>query len=167
VSDVLITNHVLSGAVVGALSPDPLSAAGRGFASHFVLDSLPHFGLPEEHLMKVAVPDGLVGLAAIGLVARATPRGLRLRVLAGIFGACLPDVDKPARQFFGRSPFPGWMDRAHAAIQPEASHRLPIEVACAGAFSAALTTLLRSQAAGGAKSSSAMPSGSRKESPDP
>jgi len=144
VNDVLITNHVLSGAVVGALSPDSLSAAGRGFASHFVLDSLPHFGLPEEHLMKVAVPDGLVGLAAIAVVARATPPGLRLRVLAGVFGACLPDVDKPARQFFGRSPFPAWMDRAHAAIQPEASHRLPIEVACAGAFSAALTTLLRS-----------------------
>jgi hypothetical protein len=88
-------------------------------------------------------------------------------VLAGVFGACLPDVDKPARQFFGRSPFPAWMDRAHAAIQPEASHRLPIEVACAGAISAALTTLLRGQAAGGAKNSSAIPSGSRKESPDP
>ena len=140
----LITNHVLSGAVIGALSPDPLSAAARGFASHFVLDSLPHFGLPEEHLMKAAVPDGLVGLAVIGAVARATPPGLRLRVLAGIFGACLPDLDKPGRQFFGRSPFPAWVDRAHAAIQPEASHRLPIEVACAGAFGAALTSLLRS-----------------------
>ena len=140
----LITNHVLSGAVVGALSSDPVAAAGRGFVSHYVLDALPHFGLPEEHLMKAAVPDGLLGLAAIGVIARSTPPGLRLRVLAGIFGACLPDVDKPGRQFFGRSPFPRWMDRAHAAIQPEASHRLPIEVACAGIFSAALTTLLRS-----------------------
>ena len=139
----LITNHVLSGAVIGALSPDPLSAAARGFASHFVLDALPHFGLPEEHLMKAAVPDGLLGLAAIGAITKATPSGLRLRVLAGIFGACLPDMDKPGQQFFGRSPFPRWMDVAHSAIQPEASHRLPIEVACAGAFSAALTSLLR------------------------
>lgn len=139
----LITNHVLSGAVIGALSPDPLSAAGRGFVSHFVLDALPHFGLPAEHLMKVAVPDGLLGLAVIGLIARETPAALRWRVLGGIFGACLPDVDKPGRQFFGRSPFPRWMDRAHAAIQPEASHRLPIEIACAGAFSAALTSVLR------------------------
>jgi len=141
---VLITNHVLSGAVIGALSGDPLSAACRGFASHFVLDSLPHFGLPEEHLMKVAVPDGLLGLAMIGVITRETPSHLRPRVLAGIFGACLPDMDKPSNQFLGRSPFPRWLDRAHAAIQPEASHRLPIEIACAGLFSAALTSLLRS-----------------------
>jgi hypothetical protein len=143
---VLITNHVLSGAAIGALSSDPLSAASRGLVSHFVLDSMPHFGLPEEHLMKVAVPDGLLGLALIAVIARETPAHLRLRVLAGIFGACLPDIDKPARQFFGRSPFPRWLDRVHAAIQPEASHLLPIEIACAGAFSAALTSLLRSAA---------------------
>ena len=68
--------------------------------------------------MKVAVPDGLVGLAAIMVVARATPPGLRLRVLAGVFGACLPDVHKPAQQFFGRSPFPAWIDRAHARSSP-------------------------------------------------
>jgi hypothetical protein len=139
----LITNHVLSGAVVGALSPDVLSAAGRGFVSHFALDALPHFGVEDEHLMKVAVPDGLVGLAAIYVVARSTPRSRMLPVLGGIFGACLPDIDKPARQFFGRSPFPRWFDRAHMAIQPEASHRLPIELATAAVCSAALTVLLR------------------------
>jgi hypothetical protein len=140
---VLITNHVLSGAAIGALSPDPISAAGRGFVSHFVLDSLPHFGLPEEHLMRIAVPDGLVGLVTIGVVAREAPAGMRLRVLGGIFGACLPDIDKPARQFFGRSPFPRWFDRVHSAIQPEASHRLPIELAAGASFAAALTVLLR------------------------
>jgi hypothetical protein len=139
----LITNHVLSGAVVGALSPDVVSAVGRGFVSHFALDALPHFGVDDEHLMKVAVPDGLVGLAAIYVVARSTPRSRLLPVLGGVFGACLPDIDKPARQFFGRSPFPRWFDRAHTAIQPEASHRLPIEVATAAVCSAALAVLLR------------------------
>jgi hypothetical protein len=139
----LITNHVLSGAVVGALSPDVVSAVGRGFVSHFALDALPHFGVEDEHLMKVAVPDGLVGLAAIYAVARATPRSRLLPVLGGVFGACLPDIDKPARQFFGRSPFPRWFDRAHTAIQPEASHRLPIELATAAVCSAALAVLLR------------------------
>jgi hypothetical protein len=144
---VLITNHVLSGAVVGALSPDVVSAVGRGFVSHFALDALPHFGVDEEHLMKVAVPDGLVGLAAIYAIARRTPRGRLLPVLGGIFGACLPDLDKPAEQFFGRSPFPRWFDRAHASIQPEASHRLPIELATGATCAAVLGVLLRRSAA--------------------
>lgn len=139
----LITNHVLSGAVVGASSPTVLSAFARGFASHFVLDALPHFGVDEEHFLKVAVPDGLVGLFAIYTVARTTPRHRRLPVLAGVFGACLPDIDKPAQQFLGRSPFPRWFDRAHSMIQPEASHRLPVELAAAAAFTASLAELLR------------------------
>lgn len=139
----LITNHVLSGAVVGALSPDTVSAVTRGFVSHFALDALPHFGVDDEHLMKVAVPDGLVGLAAIYAVVRATPRDRLLPVLGGIFGACLPDIDKPARQFFGQSPFPRWFDRAHSAIQPEASHRMPVELATAAVCSAALAVLFR------------------------
>jgi hypothetical protein len=140
---VLITNHVLSGAVIGVLSKDPARAAARGWTSHFVLDALPHFGLPEEHLMKVAVPDGLLGLATIAAILRSTPQRLRSRVLAGIVGACLPDLDKPGRQFFGRSPFPPWLDRVHAAIQPEASHRLPVEMAVAGALAIALASVLR------------------------
>jgi len=139
---VLITNHVLSGAVIGATAPDPLSAFVRGFASHFALDALPHFGVDDEHMLKVAVPDGLVGLATIYAVARATPPRRRLPVLAGIFGACLPDIDKPSHLFFGRSPFPRWFDRVHLAIQPEASHRMPIELATAAASCAALAVLL-------------------------
>jgi len=146
---VLITNHVLSGAVVGASSPDVVSALTRGFASHFVLDLLPHFGVDEEHFMKVAVPDGLAGLGAIAAIARITPQPLLPRVLAGIVGACLPDMDKPGERFFGRSPFPGWFDRVHAAIQPEASHRLPVELAAAAAFTAALGELLRPRPARG------------------
>jgi len=121
---VLITNHVLSGAVVGLTSPDAVSAFRRGFVSHFVLDAVPHFGVADEHLMRVAVPDGLTGLSVST-------------------GAYLPDLDKPGRQFFGRSPFPAWFDRAHAAIQPESSRRLPVELAAAGVLAAALGTLLR------------------------
>lgn len=137
----LITNHVLSGAVIGATAPDTRSALGRGFASHFVLDAVPHFGVDERHLMAVAVPDGLVGLAAICAVTRATPRHRRLPVLAGILGACLPDLDKPGQQFFARSPFPGWFDRAHAAIQTESPRRFPVELAAAATFAAALAGL--------------------------
>jgi hypothetical protein len=139
---VLITNHVLSGAVIGAVAPDVRQAASLGFLSHFVLDGLPHFGVDDEHLMKVAVPDGLLGLAAIGVIARATPRDKLLRVLAGIAGACLPDLDKPGRQFFDRSPFPRWFDAVHARIQDEEVHRFTVEVAAAAVFSVALVALL-------------------------
>lgn len=139
----LITNHVLSGAVVGALADDVRRSAGLGFLSHFALDAVPHFGVDDEHLMKVAVPDGLIGLATIAAVVRATPNRRLLPVLAGIFGACLPDLDKPARVFFGRSPFPGWFDRAHAGIQDEAVHRLDIELVAAAAFGVTLAALLR------------------------
>ena len=87
-------------------------------------------GLDWAHSPTIA-PPMLVGLATIYAVARATPPRRRLPVLAGIFGACLPDVDKPSHLFFGRSPFPRWFDRVHLAIQPEASHRMPIELATA------------------------------------
>ncbi len=138
----LITNHVLSGAVIGAVAPDVGQAVSLGFLSHFVLDGLPHFGVDDEHLMKVAVPDGLTGLAAIGVIVRATPRDRMAPVLAGIFGACLPDLDKPGRQFFGRSPFPRWFDAVHARIQDEEVHRFTVEVAAAAVFAVALVSLL-------------------------
>jgi hypothetical protein len=139
---VLITNHVLSGAVIGAVAPDVRQAVSLGFLSHFVLDGLPHFGVDDEHLMKIAVPDGLLGLTAIGVIARATPRDRVLPVLAGIVGACLPDLDQPGRQFFDRSPFPRWFDAVHARIQDEEVHRFTVEVAAAAVFSVALVALL-------------------------
>lgn len=142
----LITNHVLSGAALGWIVPSPAAAAGVGFVSHFALDLVPHFGVSYDYLMRVAVPDGLLGLAAIGLVIRATPAGRRRSVLAGIFGACLPDLDKPGRQFFGKSPFPLWFDRFHARIQPESPRRFPVEVAAAAGFSMLLRGLRRGAA---------------------
>lgn len=39
------TNHVLTGATIAALVPQPVLAIIAAFASHFVLDVLPHFGL--------------------------------------------------------------------------------------------------------------------------
>jgi hypothetical protein len=139
---VIITNHVLTGAVVGALAPSVPAAVALGVASHFALDAVPHFGVPDRHFMKLAVPDGLVGLAVIGVVAARTPRRRRAVVLAGVFGACLPDMDKPGRQLFGRSPFPAGLDRWHASIQSESVHRYGVEIATATAAVAVLARLL-------------------------
>lgn len=138
----LITNHVLSGALVGWAAPGPVSAFGFGLASHFVLDTVPHWG-DERIFLQVAVPDGLVGLAAMTEVARRVPRDRRVRVVAGMLGACLPDADKPSTLFFGRSPFPLLVDDWHRSIQHESVRRLPQEFLVAAAGALALRTLLR------------------------
>ena len=124
----LITNHVVAGAVIGVVAPGPASAFALGIASHVVMDALPHWGHPDyDVFIKVAVVDGLVGLATLVTLARATCPDRRTAVVAGMLGACLPDADKPSTLFFGRSPFPALMDEVHKRIQNEAHERMPYE----------------------------------------
>jgi hypothetical protein len=133
---VLLTNHVLAGAVVGAASPGPGSAFAAGLVSHFAMDAVHHWGTPDySHFLRVAVVDGVVGAAAMALVTRTTPASRRARVLAGMLGAAFPDADKPCELFFGWSPFPPAVDRFHKRIQRESTSRMPQEllVAAAGA----------------------------------
>src|SRR5580692_4714711 len=106
---VLLTNHVLSGALIGALARRPLPAFAAGVASHFVLDAMPHWGRwdSRSQFLHVAVPDGLISLAAMGAFAAVSPPDRRPAVLAGMAGAALPDLDKPTRLWFGWSPWPG------------------------------------------------------------
>jgi hypothetical protein len=137
----LVTNHVLSGAVLGAAVRNPWIAFPLGFASHLALDTVPHWGRFEDPgtFMKVAVPDGLTGLAAMGAAAAAAQPGRRAAVLAGMVGAALPDLNKPAKVFFGSSPFPARFDDFHGRIQDEApwrffTHELPMAAGLAGAF---------------------------------
>ena len=142
---VLLTNHVLSGALIGALVRRPAPAFAAGVASHFALDALPHWGKwgSIRRFLQVAVPDGLISLAAMGTVAALAPAARRPAVLAGMIGAALPDIDKPAKLFFGRSPFPRAVDRFHIRIQREASGRAHVELLAASAFGAAALTALR------------------------
>jgi hypothetical protein len=147
---VLLTNHVLSGALIGALARRPVPAFALGVASHFVVDAVPHWGDwgSQRRFLRVAVPDGLISLAVMGAIAAATPPDRRLTVLAGMTGAALPDLDKPSNLWFGRSPFPAVVDRFHWGIQREASHRVWVELLAAAAFgSAALAALRRPRGA--------------------
>jgi hypothetical protein len=144
---VLLTNHVLSGALIGALARRPAAAFAAGAASHFALDAVPHWGdwASTRHFLRVAVPDGLISLAAMGAIAALAPAERRAAVVAGMTGAALPDIDKPAKLWFGRSPFPGAVDRFHIRIQREAGGRAHLEVLAAGAFAVAALTALRRQ----------------------
>jgi hypothetical protein len=136
----LVTNHVLSGAVIGASARGPGQAFALGVASHFALDAVPHWGdwRDRRHFLRVAVRDGLTGLAVMGTVTAMAPAGRRLAMLAGMTGAALPDIDKPWRLVFGRSPWPGFVNRFHQGIQRESLSRSPVEVAAATVFGVAL-----------------------------
>jgi hypothetical protein len=141
----LVTNHVLSGVVIGAAVRRPMPAFALGFASHFALDAAPHWGKfgGGRMYLSVAVSDGLAGLAVMGTMAALAPRGSRVAVLAGMMGAALPDLDKPSLLFFGRSPFPPAFDRFHTRIQHEASRRAHYEATAAVVFGLVAFALLR------------------------
>ena len=133
----LITNHVLSGALIGVATRRPAAAFALGVASHFALDAIPHWGDWRGDMslfMRVAVCDGLTGLAVMGALTALAPPSARVAVLAGMAGAALPDLDKPSKMFFGRSPFPRVVDDFHRDIQRESRRRFPVEVAAGTAF---------------------------------
>jgi hypothetical protein len=142
---VLLTNHVLSGALIGAVTRRPLPAFAVGVASHFALDAVPHWGKwgSRRRFLRVAVADGLISLAVMGSLAAVSPADRRLAVVAGMTGAALPDLDKPARVWFGSSPFPRAVDRFHSRIQREAAGRARLELVAAGALAAAALAAIR------------------------
>ena len=141
----LLTNHVLSGALIGALARRPLPAFAAGVASHFVLDAIPHWGDwgSQSRFLHVAVSDGLVSLATMGAFAAVSPPDRRLAMLAGMAGAALPDLDKPTLLWFGWSPWPGPVNRFHSRIQHEAPRRAHVEALAAGALGGAALIAVR------------------------
>jgi hypothetical protein len=140
----LVTNHVLSGAVLGALVRRPLPAFAAGLVSHFPLDVVPHWGVDaHEEFLPVAIRDGLSGLGAIAVLSVMADPVRRPAVLAGMAGAAFPDLDKPGREFFNRSPFPRSVDDFHVRIQREDPGRMPQELVVGAALTLLATLLLR------------------------
>ncbi|MDO9380667.1 MAG: hypothetical protein Q7T56_17620 [Nocardioidaceae bacterium] len=146
----LITNHVLAGALIGTAVRRPGAAFVVGVASHFAMDVVPHWG-EERIFLRVAVVDGLVGAAVMATVAATAPPGRRASVVAGMVGACLPDTDKPSEMFFGRSPFPPALDAWHKRIQRESPRRLLQEPVVAAASALLLRRVWRGRAAEGVR----------------
>ncbi|GAA1953051.1 hypothetical protein [Catenulispora subtropica] len=155
----LVTNHVLSGAVIGAAAKRPLPAFLVGIASHFALDTLPHWGKwdDEKEFFRVAVADGLAGLAAMAVVTRAVVkagepgspgRRLTAAVLAGMAGAAMPDLDKPSHLLLGHKLWPDAVNRLHGRIQNEAPNRfVSHELVAAAGFALTAAALIRRRAA--------------------
>jgi hypothetical protein len=92
-----LTNHVMTATALALVIDDPVILAPAAFGSHFVLDSIPHYGFPPGTGMKSdlfkrtalldAVIAATVSLTAATLVPQRAPQIL----LAG-FSACLPDL---------------------------------------------------------------------------
>lgn len=141
----LVTNHVLSGAFIGRVAPNVISAFAVGVASHLVLDAIPHWGDERSirEVLHIAVPDGLLGLTAMTLVTVSAEPKHRLRVLAGMAGAAVLDLDKPSHLFFGCSPFPAQVDHFHGSIQNEFPGRLPQEFLVGASQALVLAALAR------------------------
>jgi hypothetical protein len=135
-----ITNHVLAGAAIGSRLPFG-KALVAGFASHLAMDNLPHWGVTGPLPLTIAKRDGVIGLVGIAVCTAIASPARRPGVLAGIFGACLPDTDKLGEHFANGSPWPAKFDEFHKWLQREAPHRIPHEV-LAGAGLLTLAVLL-------------------------
>jgi hypothetical protein len=140
---VFVTNHVLSGALIGRLAQrSPVTAFAAGVASHLVLDAVPHWGCDfrqpggPEHFLAVAKRDGLLGLTAMAAVALTVERSARTATLAAMAGAVLLDLDKPLEHFFGRNPFPYAVRRLHVRVQNESPSGMPNEIGFGLVFAA-------------------------------
>jgi hypothetical protein len=143
---VFVTNHALAGAAIGAMVGRPVPAFIAGVASHVLMDMTPHFGGPgidTGEFLRLARIDGTVGLGVTAAVAAAAPASVRSSALVGLAGACLIDLDKPGRHFFGRSPFPPAVDRFHGHIQNEAPHGRWMEAATTAGLVAAVLLAFR------------------------
>lgn len=139
----LITNHTLAGSIIGATAPNIASAAVFGFASHFVLDAVPHWGTSDRTTyLRIARIDGIVGLGVLGVCVARAPNAQRGRVLVGALAACAPDIDKPAQHFLNRQGVPGWFQHIHQCIQRESPKRLAQEPAVAALLAATFVTVL-------------------------
>lgn len=140
-----VTNHVLSGVLIGRLLKNrPGAALLAGLASHLVLDAVPHWGCGASEpgrrernalqvkasgrFLTVARRDGVLGLSTMAAAALAVERPARTATAAAMTGAVLLDLDKPLFYFFGVNPFPMVVQRLHGRVQRESPHGLANEL---------------------------------------
>jgi len=130
-----VTNHVLSGVVIGRLlERHPLAAFVVGVGSHLALDTVPHWGCEKrtadgaQLFLRYAKRDGLTGLLVMACAATAVDRRCRVATVAAMAGAAILDADKPMMHFFGKNPFPMAIRRIHARAQNESLQGMPNEI---------------------------------------
>lgn len=125
------TNHMLTGAVIAAAVHQPWLVVPLALVSHFVLDSLPHFGVAEGDIrarnrhplfrtvLAVDLAILFTALLLIPLLFSGKVSGWIL--LAGMLAAWLPDVVWVSHFWHDRQGHakkePVWLTRFHQKIQ--------------------------------------------------
>ena len=161
-----VTNHVLSGMLVGRILKNrPGTAFLAGLTSHLVLDAVPHWGCrvsklgpkerisersgPSAQFVTMAKRDGVLGIIAIAAGTFAVERSARTAALSAMAGAVLLDLDKPFLYFLGFDPFPVVVRRLHAWVQNESPRGMSNELRFGFAFAAAdVVTVVRARRTG-------------------
>jgi hypothetical protein len=152
---VFVTNHALSGMLVGRLFKNrPGTAFAAGLASHLLLDTVPHWGCrvskigPKQKkasegsglstpFLTMAKRDGVLGLIVLAAGTLAVERPARNATVAAMAGAVVLDLDKPLYYFFGINPFPGVIQRIHGWVQNESPGGMRNELRFGAAFAVA------------------------------
>jgi hypothetical protein len=157
-----VTNHVLSGALLGrVLRGKPFRAFAAGIASHLLIDAIPHWGcLPRgvsyddqpsetyDRFFKVAKRDGVLGATLMASLALSADRKSRSSTVAAMAGAVLLDMDKPLFHYFQWNPFPMFVQHIHGWVQNESDQGMPNEVFFGGLMALAdAITISRSRRA--------------------
>jgi hypothetical protein len=147
---VFVTNHVLSGVIIGqVLRGRPVAAFVVGVGSHLLLDACPHWGCATEtpegaaRFLQVARRDGLLGLGTMAVAAVAVDQKSRMSTIAAMAGAALLDMDKPVLQFTGRRAFPEVVNRIHKVVQNEVPNGFRNELGYGTAFAVVGSVLAR------------------------
>jgi hypothetical protein len=90
-------NHSLTGALIGLTVADPVVAMPLALASHFALDSIPHFGnhskltITSRRFIALLVVDGLLCLGLVALLAYNRPVHWFVAIICA-FLAASPDL---------------------------------------------------------------------------
>lgn len=126
------TNHVTTGALIGAIITNPFLALPLAFASHFALDSLPHWDYPgpnnsRSFVMALSIDCGLAASVLIAILFLAPPSQALLIAACGVAGAS-PDLmwfSHWLRELQGKPKKPlNRIEKFHARIQKYAKHSM-------------------------------------------
>lgn len=127
-----LSNHVITGAVIALGVKDPVAAAPLAFASHFALDSVPHFGFKGASFktpkgFALGAVDGAVSLAVYLYLISNYPQHFWL-ITVGMFFAALPDLFYIPEILFNKRFDPKAMRSFHHKIQIELPRGILIEM---------------------------------------